>query len=111
MSASPVKLPDCETHTAELLAAAGALFADAVQGKPITSADRDQIAYKFQKLLDDYMRFEYRHVIGTFFDSLYIKIINRIGDNKLPIVAISIGEVRLNEIMTSTNSSIKYVFR
>ena len=74
MNTSPVNVSDWESHTAELLAAARSLFDAAFTGKTITSADRDQIAYKFQSLLDEYMRDEKPHAIGTFPISIDIHI-------------------------------------
>ena len=73
MSTIPVNIPDCEVVTAELLAATRSLFDAAVEGKTINSAARDQIAYRFHSLLEEYMRAEKGNAIGTFhnyFDTL-----------------------------------------
>ena len=64
--------PDCDSHTANFLAEARSVFDAAVAGKAITSADRDQIAYRFQTLLDEYMSDEKCNAIGTLHDSFDI---------------------------------------
>ena len=65
MSTKPVNVPDCEACTAELLDAARSLFDAAVMRETINTSARDQIAYKFQLLLEEYMRAEKQDAIGT----------------------------------------------
>ena len=60
---------ECDPQTEIFLANARSIFDAAVSGKPITAADRDQIAYRFQLLLEEYMRDEKINAIGTFHDS------------------------------------------
>ena len=55
---------DCDSQTADFLAEARSIFDAAVARKEVTSADRDQIAYRFQALLDKYMRDENCNAIG-----------------------------------------------
>ena len=78
--------PDCDSHTANFLAEARSVFDAAVAGKAITSADRDQIAYRFQTLLDEYMSDEKCNAIGTLHDSF---------DN-VPIILRELGNTQAN---------------
>ena len=59
-------LPNCGSCTEELLAAASSLFDAAITRKTITSAEHDQIAYKFQSMLEEFNLNENPPAIGTF---------------------------------------------
>ena len=72
MGTRPRNATDCDSHTANFLTEARSLFDAAVSRKAITSADRDQIAYRFETLLDEYRRDEKRDAIGKVNDSFDI---------------------------------------